>query len=73
MATIPIVTRGGAFLIQETPSEAVFIPEEWNDEQKQLAKLCEDFLEKEIYPRLDEIDYGDPTKVMPELSERLRS
>jgi alkylation response protein AidB-like acyl-CoA dehydrogenase len=67
MTTVQIVTRGGAFLIQETPSEAVFIPEEWNDEQNQLAKLCEDFLEKEIYPRLDEIDYGDPTKVMPEL------
>jgi alkylation response protein AidB-like acyl-CoA dehydrogenase len=67
MTTVQVVTRGGAFLIQETPSEAVFIPEEWSDEQKQLAKLCEDFLEKEIYPRLDEIDHGDPTKVMPEL------
>ncbi len=62
-----VVTRGGAFLIQPTPTEAVFIPEEWNDEQRQLAQLCEDFLEKEIYPRLDEMDYGDPTQVMPEL------
>ncbi|MEN2992697.1 MAG: acyl-CoA dehydrogenase family protein [Bacteroidia bacterium] len=61
------VTRGGAFLISATPAEAVFIPEEWNEEQRQLAQLCEEFLEKEIYPRLDEIDYGDPTKVMPEL------
>lgn len=65
--TQPEVTRGGAFLIQPTPAERVFIPEEWNEEQRQLAQLCEDFLEKEIYPRLDEIDYGDPTKVMPEL------
>ncbi|MCS7162708.1 MAG: acyl-CoA dehydrogenase family protein [Bacteroidia bacterium] len=61
------VTRGGAFLISTTPAEAVFIPEEWNEEQRQLAQLCEEFLEKEIYPRLDEIDYGDPTKIMPEL------
>lgn len=61
------ITRGGAFLIQSTPAESVFIPEEWNDEQRQLAQLCEEFLEKEILPRLDEIDYGDPTKVMPEL------
>ncbi len=61
------ITRGGAFLIQPTPAESVFIPEEWNDEQRQLAQLCEEFLEKEILPRLDEIDYGDPTKVMPEL------
>ena len=67
MTSVQVVTRGGAFLIQETPIEAIFIPEEWNDEQKQLAKACEDFLEKEIYPRLDEIDYGDPTKVMPEI------
>ncbi|MCX7607281.1 MAG: acyl-CoA dehydrogenase family protein [Bacteroidia bacterium] len=61
------VTRGGAFLIQATPAERIFIPEEWNEEQRQLAQLCEDFLEKEIYPRLDEIDYGDPTQVMPEI------
>jgi hypothetical protein len=39
MTSVQVVTRGGAFLIQETPIEAVFIPEEWNDEQKQLAKL----------------------------------
>ncbi|MDW8235840.1 MAG: acyl-CoA dehydrogenase family protein [Bacteroidia bacterium] len=64
---LKVVTHGGTFLIQETPASAVFIPEEWNDEQRQLAALCEEFLEKEIYPRLDEIDYGDPTKVMPEL------
>ncbi|MCS7189551.1 MAG: acyl-CoA dehydrogenase family protein, partial [Bacteroidia bacterium] len=61
------VTRGGAFLIHSTPIERVFIPEEWSEEQQQLAQLCESFLEKEIYPRLDEIDYGDPTQVMPEL------
>ncbi len=67
MQVTTIVTRGGAFLIQETPAEAVFIPEEWNEEQRQLAKLCEDFLEKEVYPRLDEIDYGDPTQIIPEI------
>lgn len=61
------ITRGGAFIIQTTPAPTVFIPEEWNEEQRQLASLCEEFLEKEIYPRLDEIDYGDPTKVMPEI------
>lgn len=65
--TQPEVTRGGAFLTQATPAERVFIPEEWSEEQRQLAQLCEDFLEKEIYPRLDEIDYGDPTQIMPEL------
>ncbi|MCX8112903.1 MAG: acyl-CoA dehydrogenase family protein [Bacteroidia bacterium] len=61
------LTRGGAFLIQSTPPQRVFIPEEWNEEQRQLAQLCEEFLEKEIYPRLDEIDHGDPTQVMPDI------
>lgn len=64
------ITRGGAFLIQSTSPERVFIPEEWNEEQRQLAQLCDEFLEKEIYPRLDEIDHGDPTKVMPELLKK---
>jgi hypothetical protein len=49
MTTVQVVTRGGAFLIQETPSEAVFIPEEWTTNRSIIAKLCEDFLEKEIH------------------------
>ncbi len=54
------VTRGGEFLIKETEPQAIFIPEDWNDEQKQIAQMCQDFLEAEVYPRLDAIDAMEP-------------
>lgn len=48
--------QGGAFLIQESAPQHVFIPEEWDEEQQMIADVCQDFLAKEIFPRLKEID-----------------
>lgn len=62
--------KGGEFLIKETPAEKVFIPEEWNEEQKMIAKTCEDFLDQEIYPRLDEIDSMKHPELMPQLLDK---
>ncbi len=50
------LTKGGEFLIKETPYESVFIPEEWDEEQKQLKDACEDFLQAEVFPKLEQID-----------------
>lgn len=63
--------KGGEFLIKETPAQAVFTPEEWTEEQKMIAQTCKDFLEQEVYTRLDEIDdvKGNP-KLMPELMDK---
>lgn len=48
--------KGGEFLIRSTEASAVFIPEEWNEEQKMIAQTCRDFLESEIFPDLDRLD-----------------
>ncbi|MFT6814613.1 MAG: alkylation response protein AidB-like acyl-CoA dehydrogenase [Sphingobacteriales bacterium] len=48
--------KGGEFLIRETHAEEIFIPEEWNEEQKMIAQTCQDFLEAEVFPNLDRID-----------------
>ena len=48
--------KGGEFLIKETEAGDIFIPEEFNEEQKMIAQTCEDFLEAEVYPILDRID-----------------
>jgi len=63
--------KGGAFLIEETPAQAVFTPEEWTEEQKMIAQTCKDFLEQEVYPKLDEIDdvKGNP-ELMPQLLDK---
>lgn len=47
---------GGEFIIRDTKPEEVFIPDEWNEEQKMIANMCEDFIEKEVIPHLDRID-----------------
>lgn len=49
-------TQGGAFLINETPYTSVFIPEEFDEEQRMIRQTCEDFLKTEVYPNLDRID-----------------
>jgi alkylation response protein AidB-like acyl-CoA dehydrogenase len=48
--------KGGEFLIKKTHFNEIFIPEEWNEEQKMIAQMCNDFIRQEITPRLDRID-----------------
>lgn len=63
-------TKGGEFLIRETQANEIFIPEEWSEEQKMIAKTCLDFVKQEISPRLDEIDsMKDPT-LLPSLMDK---
>ena len=48
--------KGGEFLIKKTDASNVFIPEEWDEEQKMIAQTCRDFIKQEIFPNLDRID-----------------
>lgn len=48
--------KGGEFLIRKTLPSEIFIPEEWNEEQKMIAQMCDDFIAQEIQPNLDRID-----------------
>ncbi|HOW25757.1 MAG TPA: acyl-CoA dehydrogenase family protein [Bacteroidales bacterium] len=47
---------GGEFLIHETEADLVFIPEEFDEEQRMIRQTCQDFLDTEVYPLLDRID-----------------
>ena len=62
--------KGGEFLIRETDAQHVFIPEEFSEEQRMIAQTCRDFLAKEIFPRLDEIDSMRDNQVMPGLLDK---
>ena len=58
------LVKGGEFLIKETESQEIFIPEEFTEEQKMIAQACKDFIEKEVNPHLDEIDNAkEPTLI----------
>jgi len=62
--------RGGEFLIRETEAHEIFIPEDFNEEQRMIEQQCEDFLAKEVFPRLDEIDSMKDPKLMPSLLDK---
>lgn len=62
--------KGGEFLIAETDAAQVFIPEEFTEEQRMIAQTCQDFLEREIFPRADEIDAAKDTSLMVSLMDK---
>lgn len=70
MAEANKALKGGEFLIRETQASQIFIPEEFNEEQKMIEQQCKDFLEKEVFPRLDEIDSMKDPKLMPSLLDK---
>jgi len=62
--------KGGEFLIRETQASEIFIPEEFNEEQRMIAQTCKDFLKQEVYPRLNEIDSQKDPTLMPSLLDK---
>lgn len=64
------VLTGGEFLISETSASNVFIPEEFNEEQRMIKQSCQDFLDQEVYTRLDEIDSMKHPELMPSLMDK---
>ena len=62
--------KGGEFLIKETDAARVFIPEEFTEEQQMIAATCREFLEREIWPRLDEIDAAKSPDLMSSLMDK---
>jgi len=51
--------KSGEFLVSEAESKNIFIPEEFNEEQKMIAQTCRDFLETEVYPNLEQVEKSD--------------
>lgn len=61
---------GGAFIIRETSPEKIFIPEDFGEEQRMVAESCSEFLEKEVFPLLNEIDSHSDPQLMPQLLDK---
>ena len=51
--------KSGEFLVSEIDPKSVFIPEEFNEEQKMIAQTCSDFLQAEVYPNLEQVEKSD--------------
>ncbi len=62
--------KGGEFIIRQTAPEDIFTPEEWTEEQRMIAQMCDDFIAQEIYPNLDRIDSMEEG-LMPSLLDKV--
>jgi alkylation response protein AidB-like acyl-CoA dehydrogenase len=59
-APTTIGMKGGEWLIKESSPADTFIPEDFTEEQKMIRDMCDQFLDKEVYPILDRIDNLEP-------------
>jgi alkylation response protein AidB-like acyl-CoA dehydrogenase len=50
------VLPGGAFLIKDTPANQTFIPEDFNEEQRMVKAMVNDFIKSEIDPVRPQIE-----------------
>jgi alkylation response protein AidB-like acyl-CoA dehydrogenase len=62
--------KGGEFLVRETMASEIFTPEDFTEEQRMIQQQCKDFLAKEVYPKLNEIDSMKDPKLMPSILDK---
>jgi alkylation response protein AidB-like acyl-CoA dehydrogenase len=63
------IAKGGAFLIQPCRPEEVFTPAQWTDDQRLIGQTAEEFVAKEVAPRIAELE-EHKEGLMPELMKK---
>ncbi len=48
--------QGGSFLIEERTPQEIFTPEDFSEEQRQIAKTAREFVDGEVMPAAEEIE-----------------
>jgi alkylation response protein AidB-like acyl-CoA dehydrogenase len=64
--------KGGEFLIRETLAKDVFVPEEFDEEQRLMQQSCRDFTDTQVLPQIEQLEKHDRallTKLMREAGE----
>ena len=52
-------TRGGQFIVKETKCEAIFTPEDFNEEQLMMRDSVKEFVDKELWAHKDRFEKKD--------------
>jgi len=63
-------TQGGEFLIKETDAQDIFITAEFTEEQRMMAQACQDFIDTEITPHVQEIDSMKDPDLVPRIFKK---
>lgn len=61
--------KGAEFIIKNVSAEEIFTPENWSEEERMIAQMCNDFISTEIEPNLERIDKMEEG-LMPKLMEK---
>jgi alkylation response protein AidB-like acyl-CoA dehydrogenase len=64
------VLKGGEFLIADADFNSTFTPEEFNEEQRMVRQMVQDFIDQEITPNLDKIEKQEDN-IAPRLLEKM--
>ncbi len=56
MSALETYIKGGSFLIQEPSAENTFTPEDFTEQHKMIAQTANEFVEKEVLPKIEEIE-----------------
>ncbi|MFJ7827528.1 acyl-CoA dehydrogenase family protein [Psychrobacillus sp. NPDC096623] len=51
--------KGGAFLIEDLDASRVFTPEDFNDEQKMIAKTTEEYVKNSVLPVVENLEHHE--------------
>ncbi len=55
--------KGCTFLIEEVGSETIFTPEKFTEDQQMFADTAKNFMEKEVFPIVEDLEKGDFDKM----------
>ena len=69
VAPAPAVLKGGEWIIRESKPEDIFIPEDFNEEQKMILEMCTTFVSSEVLPNIERIDNLEQG-LMPSLMDK---
>jgi alkylation response protein AidB-like acyl-CoA dehydrogenase len=69
VTAIPQGAKGGGFLLESTPPEGVFTPADLNDDQRLIGQSAEEFVVKEVMPRVKELE-AKKAGLLPELVKK---
>jgi alkylation response protein AidB-like acyl-CoA dehydrogenase len=61
--------KGGSFLIQENSPENIFTPEDFTKQHQTIAQTTNDFVEKEVLPKIEEQNWDVTLSLMRKAGE----
>lgn len=57
---VKALLQGGEFLIKPSRAEDIFMPEDFNEEQRMIIDTTKEFIDKEVLPLIEQIEVQEP-------------